>query len=34
VEGRLPGETARKAKKRRRLERKGLQLRLAPPRGD
>ena len=34
VEVRLPGETAREAKNRRRLERKGLQLRLAPPRGD
>ena len=34
VEVRLPGETGREAKKRRRLERKGLQPRLAPPRGD
>ena len=32
VEVRLPGETAREAKKRRRLERKGLQPRLLPPR--
>ena len=31
VEVRLPGETAREAKKRRRLERKGLQPRLLPP---
>ena len=34
VEVRLPGETAREAKKRRRLERKGLQPRLAPPKED
>jgi len=31
---RLPGETAREAKKRRKLERKGLQPRLAPPTQD
>ena len=31
---RLPGETPREAKKRRKLERKGLQPRLAPPRED
>ena len=31
VEVRLPGETAREAKKRRRRERKGLQPRLLPP---
>ena len=31
VEVRLPGETPREAKKRRKLERKGLQPRLAPP---
>ena len=34
VEVRLPGETAREAKKRRRLEKKGLQPRLAPPKED
>ncbi len=34
VEVRLPGETARQAKKRRRLEKKGLQPRLAPPKED
>ena len=34
VEIRLPGETARQAKKRRRLEKKGLQPRLAPPHED
>ena len=34
VEVRLPGETPREAKKRRRLERKGLQPRLAPPESD
>lgn len=34
VEVRLPGETAREAKKRRRLEKKGLQPRLAPPHED
>ncbi len=31
---RLPGETGRQAKKRRRLEKKGLQPRLAPPKED
>ena len=34
VEVRLPGDTAREAKKQRRLERKGLLPRLAPPKED
>ena len=34
VEVRLPGETPREAKKRRKLEKKGLQPRLAPPKED
>lgn len=34
VEVRLPGETSREAKKRHKLERKGLRPRLAPPRQD
>ena len=34
VEVRLPGETAKEAKKRRRLERKGLQPRLSQPEQD
>ena len=34
VTARLPGETGRQAKKRRKLERKGLQPRLAAPTED